>query len=154
MRIIFLDIDGVLITERSMRESGRFDVPDKDCIAQLNRITDTTGAAIVISSSWGKVHGLDKTVDYLRLWGVTGSIIDKTPERHRQGHLYTAATRGDEMEDWLVDFAFYHPGLPPFVILDDDADMGYLIDWLVRCDFTTGLTRELADRAIAMLEEK
>ena len=58
MKIIFLDIDGVLCTAKSVgllktnidgRLAKQF---DPDCVVRLNHITDATGAQIVISSSW------------------------------------------------------------------------------------------------------
>ena len=76
MKVIFLDIDGVLNTHESattLRESfvergadlmgfNRF---DKNCVARVNRITDETGAKIVISSSWRHTCVLKGTTDLL-----------------------------------------------------------------------------------------
>lgn len=47
-KYIFLDIDGVLITEKGYGELDVF------CQLQLKNIVDVTNAKIVISSSWRK----------------------------------------------------------------------------------------------------
>ena len=64
MKVIFLDIDGVLNTPASIKLAPIFveGAPtwygrhlhafDKNCISALNKITDATKAKIVISSTW------------------------------------------------------------------------------------------------------
>lgn len=49
MKVIFLDFDGVITTEKS-----RWCL-DKDKMLLLKRIVDATGAKIVISSSWRRL---------------------------------------------------------------------------------------------------
>lgn len=50
MKIVFLDIDGVLLTQRYSFRAGNKTGPnrpaDLEAVAALNRITDTTGASI------------------------------------------------------------------------------------------------------------
>ena len=62
MKIIFLDIDGVLVTARSMRIARELRTPgpltnlnkcfDEDCVNVLNRFIKASGAKVVISSTW------------------------------------------------------------------------------------------------------
>lgn len=152
--ILFLDIDGVLVNARSLRErSGRHSVADSNCVAQLNRVTNVTGAALVLSSSW-RFCGLEEIRLILQHWGVTGELISMTPDLTRKSGelgLYAGVPRGREIQEWLNDHA--HDGCT-FAIVDDDADMEHLTPRLVRCEFAAGLTDGDADRLIMMLAHK
>lgn len=61
MKVIFLDFDGVMDTAyydnylnyMGLPEKDKYGVVfDPDCIANLRRIIDETGAGIVVSSTW------------------------------------------------------------------------------------------------------
>lgn len=146
--LLFLDFDGVLVTFH--KPSGRLAKPNVDCVAQLNRITDETGARIVVSSSW-RIDSMPKyVVDKLKEWNVSGDVIGQTPwiERHN-GHYLEHADRGTEIMAWLVA---HDKVYGPIVILDDESDMGPLLPHLVQTTFEGGLTRHLAQRAIDHLK--
>lgn len=132
--VIFLDFDGVLLNARS--HAGH---ADAQCVQALNRITEETGAKIVVSSSWK--HG--RTVESLRLllrqWGVSGEVIDKTPVCYGE--------RGTEIRLWCSEH-----NVQCFVILDDCEDMDGLGGLLVLTNFRTGLTMADAEQAIAILQ--
>lgn len=152
-RVIFLDIDGVLnhrgwFLSRSHAADGD-DITDIDpeAVARVQRIVDATDARIVISSTWRLLHERDEIRAFLRDRGLTGKIIDSTPSLPR-------LDRGDEIQLWL-DSASVYPRRPNgIVILDDDADMGPLLPWLVRTTFERGLTDYHAAKAIEMLVER
>ncbi len=144
MKVIFLDIDGVLnnqeVSIRKKDEGCR--VWDEKCVNRLNRITDETGAKIVISSTWRRSKDFYSII--VNEMGITGEIIGKTID-----YLLTPNTkRGDEIEEWLSR----HPEITIFVILDDNDDMAHLIDHLIQTDFEIGLTDEHADEAIRRLK--
>jgi hypothetical protein len=151
MKVIFLDFDGPIIPimshehKREMREKAW-----PPCVEQLNRITDTTGAKIVVSSSW-RWGGEEDVKEKLKLWGVTGEVIGITPILETawkpESKLWIATPRGCEIGAWFGD-----KEIESFVILDDDDDMVHLKKFLVQTPFETGLTQELADEAIAILE--
>jgi hydroxymethylpyrimidine pyrophosphatase-like HAD family hydrolase len=54
LKLIFLDIDGVLVTTNSLIPSDKYfgHTFDKNCVQNLIEILDATGAKVVISSSW------------------------------------------------------------------------------------------------------
>ena len=55
MKVIFLDIDGVLNSEEYYESfpDGEFIPPiDPVCVERLKRIVDRTGAKLILSSSW------------------------------------------------------------------------------------------------------
>ena len=142
--ILFLDIDGVLVNRRSLAHaSGMRAKADADCVAMLNRITDATGARIVVSSTW-RCLGVRRVKELLRLWGVSGRIIGCTP-------VLGSVDRGEEIQAYLDEYKKMRGAVSSFVILDDDDDMLHLAERLVQTQFAPGLTLEDADRAIAML---
>lgn len=131
MKIIFLDIDGVLNSRRYDRtrssDEGNIDVTR---LPLLKRIVDATGAKIVLSSSW-RTHwdadeGLcDETGRELNpLFARFGlAIYDKTP-------AVSARDRDMEVRAWL---ATHSEEVEAFVILDDIlTGWGDLTDRLVR----------------------
>lgn len=141
MKVIFLDIDGVLISRRYASRN----TADPRCIEELNRITDTTGAEIVVSSSW-KHHGLQKITLILKQWGVAGDIIDMTPDAE-EGY-----DRKWEIMTWLDRAGFYRWTDSSFVVIDDEPDAFPVESYSVLTDFESGLNQIDADRAIAILE--
>lgn len=140
MKIIFLDVDGVLRTQRSIL--GKYETPnrvDPECITQLNRITTTTKAKIVVSSSW-RQGGFKYITGLLKLWGVTSRVISITP-------VFLSLCRGTEIKTWFKNKELNYQN-ESFVILDDDNDMEELTPYLLQSNFDVGLTKELADEAI------
>ena len=133
MKIIFLDIDGVLNHEAFYKErfekryeEGAIAHPyseiDPKCVERLNNLCQETGAKVVISSTW-RHSGLDYCKDVLEFHGFNGEIIDITPTC-RCG----MCKRGNEIHQWIDDNResvgpYYQ--FTEYVILDDDSDMLY-----------------------------
>lgn len=140
--IIFLDIDGVLTNFAT-----KYRVGDPLCVACLNRITEATGAVIVVSSSW---RGHPDIAGILSGWGVTGEVIGITPSLShlRASGIAVSAQRGQEIYQWIVKNEF--DGF--CAILDDDKDMWPVMDRLVQTDTQLGLQDTDADKAIALLQ--
>ena len=137
IRVVFLDIDGVLNNPNTRR--GSILSLDPVCIANLNRITRETGARIVVSSTWRRFDGIN---DILGHRGIIAEIIWITPDLDRD--------RGSEIAEWLrYSTRFFD--VSGVVILDDDNDMGRLSDHLVQTDPVIGLSDADADRAVQIL---
>lgn len=132
MKVIFLDIDGVLnheafYKERYENRNGEtgwehpYSEIDPNAVSNLNNLCDETGAKIVISSTWRK-SGLEYCKDVLEKMGFTGDVIDITPS-------HESRFRGLEILDWvksneeLIGDRYYN--FTEYVILDDDSDMLY-----------------------------
>ena len=150
MKIIFLDIDGVLNSQYSMAKNfdqGKRPIhttfPYIDHVSCLNEITDKTGAKIVISSTWRKLHNLRSLQDILYLCHVKADVISLTPVIHNK-------KRGDEIQKWLDDT---EETIESFVILDDDSDMVHLMHRLVNVDNSIGLTLGDVVKAVTMLND-
>ena len=148
MKVIFLDYDGVvnnLIFHKIDGEPdfycealedycGRdYKVNDFQAVAWLNKICREFNAKIVVSSTW---RGRDDYAECLYKAGFKGEVIGRTP--FLAEHIYHE-TRGREIKMWLDD----HDGeIEDFIILDDDADMWILKDYLIQTNTYRGLGYE------------
>jgi hypothetical protein len=156
MKIIFLDIDGVLNSTKYMISlKGNFNCVDKiyqldpEAIAKLNRLTDTTGAFIVVSSTWrmGFIHNRAGLRGLFAKAKITGKVLDITPVNNQ--------IRGAQIAEWIDTYNRYHINNPvtDFVILDDDSDMGKLKKHLIQTSHSDGLQDHHVDLAIAALNK-
>jgi hypothetical protein len=115
VKVIFLDIDGVLNSEQYIREcDGCGIVIDPSKMVLLKQIVDATGAKIVLSTSWrehwskGTAQCDSTGVLMNSIFGAYGlQIFDKTPQLHTR--------REEEIRNWLDA----HPEVENFVVLDD-----------------------------------
>jgi len=119
MKVLFLDIDGVLNTGDnscahtfSKIESRDIYGPlfDRRCVMFLEGIVSKTGCKIVISSTWRK-DGLSKLRSMWRDRDLPGEVIGVTDVLNMQ--------RGDEIQQYLNE----HDDIESYVIIDDDDDM-------------------------------
>lgn len=153
MKVIFLDIDGVLnlIPQGHDQYGGIF---HPHFIENLKHIIDETDAQIVISSSW-RYSGLDVMKRMWKHRNLPGNVIDITPI-HRE-HVI----RGIEIKEWL----YKHQDIESYVIFDDDKDMleeqmenfvntfeNFTHTDYIDCGY--GLTIECAEEAIKILNKK
>jgi hypothetical protein len=139
MKVIFLDIDGVLNSRRY--HPRRYFEPD--LVARLNQITRATGAKIVISSARRRSHAYDELTQILRKAGVEGDVIGRTGYDPR----VCGRQRGDEIIEWLN----LNPDVTRIVILDDRDDMRHIGPALVPTNPAIGLEDKHVHKAIAML---
>ena len=113
MKIIFLDMDGVLNSELTFRNNPTvIDPVDPEMVKQLNRIVKETGARLVLSSTWRKGYLwpsrlADAGIDLNNFVGITPGS-DK-------------GFRGDEVNSWL-EYANHFLSIEKYAILDDDSD--------------------------------
>lgn len=175
MKIVFLDIDGVLVTRNSMehnmrlREQGHdldglgmiHEIFDTAAVAALNHIIDSTGARIVVSSTWRLLFSFDELMEHFKRHGINPEhCIGYTPnlDKKTTSGIWLANERGHEIQAWLdaqavasAEHPFMDNNIESFVILDDDADMAHLLPRLISLEFETGLTMQCAEETIKML---
>jgi hypothetical protein len=110
MKLIFLDVDGVLNTMKSITQAQDIHHIEPSCLNNLKRIVDETDAQIVISSSW-RFHadGMDVLYSKLESVGLKNRVIGSTP--------YVHGPRGREILKWLQDNNHTEA---KYVVLDDD----------------------------------
>jgi hypothetical protein len=122
MKIIFLDMDGVLCTQRAHIAQGLQHMPnhhpfmdalDREAVGMLNAFTAQFYTKYVLSSTWRKQHTQTEMEQHLRKYGWKGEFHDdwKTDE--------DGPVRGWEIERWLGN----HRDVTNYIILDDNSDM-------------------------------
>ena len=159
MRIIFLDIDGVLNCECSdSRCEGYLGIDDKKAEV-LREIVDRSNAAIVLISSWKSGWIRDplskdeqsRHADYLdrKLRKHHMRILDKTED--------DGWNRGHGIIKWLSE----RPNVDSWVVLDDEVFRDYeacgILSHLVKTNFYShygGLQREHIEAALRILKVK
>lgn len=132
--ILFLDFDGVIVTDTSAargklhasdamhysdRERGHVSLRayadralSREHIARVNAITDATGAAVVLVTSWMRYAELDVMREILRAAGLTGDVIDESAGIRFSGNTRCMMT---------VEYLEARPDVTRWCVLDDDA---------------------------------
>ena len=102
-KIIFLDFDGVLVTDRGQKyhletngtlRDDHGALFDPECVKCLKEIIDATDAEIVVTSTWKMEMGLDGIRQMWRDRDLPGNVIGVTPD-------IDPIHRGDEIAAWL-----------------------------------------------------
>lgn len=151
--IIFLDIDGVLNTDRWEAYMLAQELPlgdefgiffDENSVMHLAEIITATGADIVIHSTWK----LDKSLDWIRLlWqkrNLPGHIFDITP------NVPPHYSKMEEIESWLIR----HQYISNYIILDDEYEFSTAqLAHLIKIDPSIGITEINAKESIAKLKK-
>lgn len=118
MKVIFLDIDGVLNCHRTCLAFGGMpfkadqhgvSMLDGVAIALIRNIAKAADAKFVLSSTWRILNDFRDVGDGLGI-----EIIDQTARGSANGEL-----RGNEIQDWLD----LHENVSHYAIIDDDVDM-------------------------------
>jgi hypothetical protein len=127
MKIIFLDIDGVLNCKKTPNPRKFPYIVDKQLLARLRRLLARTGAKVVLSSSWRTDPvGLFAA----KYWGVP--FMDVCPDMPK-------SPRRNEVLRWLAR----HPKVTRYAIIDNEDDE--LDDLpLFQPSSKTGLTGDVA----------
>ncbi|TXK52380.1 hypothetical protein FVR03_01300 [Pontibacter qinzhouensis] len=148
MKVIFLDIDGVLNTTSHLEllrkkaikcrdEFGHLFCPD--AVENLEYLSHVSGAKVVISSTW-RASGLKVIKDLFKYRMIEVDILSVTP--------FLNTPRGEEIAAWLSENDY----VTNYVIIDDDADMTpEQAPFFVQTGVKKGLTRELANKALTIL---
>ena len=106
MKVIFLDIDGVLNCDRTPNPRHFPYIVDRKLLARLKKLLDRTKAKVVLSSTW--------RVDPVGLFAAKHSgvpFIDVCPDMPKK-------PRRDEILTWIAK----HPKVIQYVVIDDEDD--------------------------------
>jgi hypothetical protein len=135
MKVIFLDIDGVLNCKKTPNPRKLPYIVDPVLLARFTRLVESTGAKVVLSSTWRyDPAGLFSA----KHWGIP--FIDITPD---MPHV----PRCKEILGWLEK----HPDVSRFAVIDDEDD-GLDELPLFQPSARTGLTNEIVDGVRGYLE--
>lgn len=138
MKVIFLDMDGVL--NNAYHLNNRY--IEKDKFEQLQRIVKETGAKVVLSTSWREFPDWSNFLhDFFCVAGI--DVVGSTPVRD-------GWRRQDEIREWFKDNDF---PIDAFVVLDDiDMSSDFPENMVCTCEAgRIGLDTAFADRAISIL---
>lgn len=169
MKVVFLDIDGVLNSRRSfiafsgivgkhlpneefIHTMARTTI-DPVAVGMINALCEETAANIVLSSTHrhffqhrfkqDKEMMNIKCQHYLNTLGLTANLVGMTPRTDD-------AFRGEEIDMFLIS----HPEIEKFVIIDDDLDFHvHHNDYLVHVDNHIGFSANDFSRAVQILNK-
>jgi len=149
-KILFLDFDGVMVTDRYQEQLTASNCPLRDyygakfdpvCVECLRQIVDKTGADIVVTSTWKMDKGIQKMWEARCL---PGKVIGITPD-------VDLIHRGNEVEAWLDT----ETGIVRYVIIDDCPILDFFNEeqqpHLFKVDERAGLNEETTRRVIGYL---
>lgn len=154
MKVIFLDVDGVLNSDEYFDKIKDLNIEgikreiDIEKIKLLKKAIDETGAKVVLSSSWRYTRNGQQLKELLLDYGI---YADTTP--------FLQNERGLEIKQWLLD----NQSVEDFVILDDEIFDSYderIIKKLIKIsngngyNFGEGLLLRDVDEIIKRLGKK
>ena len=192
MKIIFLDIDGVLNSHKFLYDDGGFErqkkidengrkfkaldpshawykaMLDPDAIKRLQTVIQTTGAKVVVSSSWRLGMDLKTLIDLFASYNI--EVIDKTPMCHADFEYDTNFSnanyrdldnpdddrkydeRGQEIAQWLKLNNKKKLKVTSYVVIDDSGDAGEgHKERFVKTKWESGFLDEHIDETIRIL---
>ena len=149
MKIIFLDVDGVLncaTTKERVRDL--LFVEDRK-VQLLKELVDETGATIILSSTWR--FGFENPEIYPELFELENKLAQFGLFIAGSTPIDARGYRGKEIDGWLKAHA---DEVESFVILDDDSDMKPWGSHLVKTSWAKGLQPNHIRAAKKILNER
>lgn len=115
MKVIFLDVDGVLNSIKYELERDENDPPfDRSRIPLIKRIVTETGAKIVLSSSWRRNWENGRGTDWKMEWLVR-AFSEQGVEIFGKTGISPNNDRAAEIREWLSD----NPDTERYAVIDD-----------------------------------
>lgn len=165
MKIIFLDIDGVLNSEewyksvsvRVIEQEPNFNPSnteynfDPSVWKWIQKLIDETGAKIVLSSSW-RYWSLQATID--NLVGVTPGLMSRCRGQEIKRFFENMQKGNDDVNEKykLQIISDLHEKIESYVIIDDDCDFTKeQLPHLVQTDSLYGMTENDYLKALKIL---
>lgn len=173
MKVIFLDIDGVLSPHNNCKpQNDHFPYHvefSPTAVANLKTILEKTGAKLVLSTRWVNRLGFSNTALVLASHGIAGPYVvgqDVSTDKNEhvtpgdwlsdKGHKFygvsvppkkMSSDKCHEISFWLSD---YHDKIDGYCVLDDDRISGQE-DYQVQTDGDIGLTEKDVEKVISVL---
>lgn len=158
MKVIFLDIDGVLNTPSSESRCGEYIGIDDEKVEKLKKIVEKTKTEIVLISTWKKYWRKEEKLKPLQDYSANYldeklakqglKAIDKTKDKADGRYL----SRGESILEYV-----YRNNVENYIILDDcqfDYEGLGLTDYFIKIKQTEGLTEAQAEKACKILSEQ
>ena len=151
MKVIFLDVDGVLNTPSSESRCGEYIGIDDEKVEKLKKIVEKTKTEIVLISTWKKYWRKEEKLKPLQDYSANYldeklakqglKAIDKTKDKADGRYL----SRGESILEYV-----YRNNVENYIILDDcqfDYDGLGLTDYFIKIKQTEGLTEAQTEKA-------
>lgn len=157
MKLIFLDYDGVICTNRAseaMGETGVNTYLDPIACKLIERLITDCSASVVISSDWRLQYSKKEMIQMLKSGGhfvLANSFHSRwsTPDFIRNAE---PSSRGHEIEASIAEISA-HEEVEAYVILDDVHDfLEYQQRYFVECNHYNGIGYKQYIAAKAVLE--
>lgn len=142
MKVLFLDIDGVVCLHKDKDWDNEEEIFDAACCRKLQEIVSATGCKLVLSSSWRLFpESIRSMFRQLKPFGITReNFLGRTPLR---------GERGDEIMAYLKK----RPQIETFVALDDEPfySRAFPQDRLILTKPESGITEDVKNACIRKL---
>ena len=142
MKVLFLDIDGVVCLHKDKDWDNEEEIFDAACCRKLQEIVSATGCKLVLSSSWRLFpESIRSMFRQLKPFGITReNFLGRTPLR---------GERGDEIMAYLKK----RPQIETFVALDDEPFYSRVFpkDRLILTKPESGITEIIKEACIRKL---
>lgn len=157
MKVIFLDVDGVLNSNQRRLEIGGESL-EEEKVKLLSMIIRRTGAVVVLHSGWRfwfnenmKPVKKEAADLLLMLAKYHISVLDKTPDfstSHIRKTKQFSLVKADEILSWLKN----HTNVENYIVLDDlDLHNEQFARHQIRTDSAEGLLEKDVSLAVQML---
>lgn len=151
MKFLFLDIDGVVNSEESLRRTANGGIVGIDPYMAflIGNMVDNLGLKVVLSSSWrGSKENLAQIEQQVcPIFGSTPRLV---------------GIRGEEIKKWIDDYneysgpnglkdkwGFQNEPIEKYAIIDDDSDMlPEQMPNFFKTEWKTGVTKEIIDKIV------
>lgn len=150
--LILLDIDGVMVPGNSWKRpeflNDGFPAFSTRATQALQKIISETSADIVLTTSHKCNYTLEEWISIFQARGFKLNKINRLPENTNY------SSRKEEIINWFISSKIDQE----FIIIDDDKTLNglpkFLKSKLVQTNASVGLTDELADEALKIVEDK
>ena len=139
MKLLFLDIDGVMTADEGTINNEKLYSFSSSCVEVLNKILSTNNVRIILTSSWRTVFDVEKQCRIFKENGVVQLPMGQTKDL---GYKH----RNLEIKSYLENRK-----VESFVILDDMQIEGF-DDHFVLIDPRKGLSEEYVERVNEILD--
>ncbi len=158
VKIIFLDIDGVLNNLYTKETFEGFVFVEDEKILLLKEIIESTNAEIVLTSTWRKgwfYKEHNNSYNGEEVW-LFEALQEKLNEYGIELFDYTEeiGLRGEEISKWLEDNN--DKKIESYVVIDDmdESELHQHTSYFIQTDIEEGLTKMYVEQAISLLNKE
>lgn len=155
-KVIFLDFDGVLLsdgmalvqseaglTHENYLERVEF---DSDCVTNLNSLLGSSGAQLVLSTSWAQGNSFSSLSNCLLRNGIDSSLVWESNDPS-EGSYMTPRDQGNHRGFEIASWIEQHPEIVGWCAIDDRRDISVLGSHAVITDPSRGFDQAALQRA-------